>query len=120
MPIGTTCAERNIADARLNPFGASIGSPAGVDAAIHEAQRCIVEALDLDGSALFELGEDGDLRSTHGWWRPEVPAPPARMSARESFPSMIEKAHGRPVGLLLEPRRAAGRRSTARACFAST
>ena len=62
-----------------------------MDSAIHEAQRCIVEALDLDGSTLFELNEDGDLRSTHAWWRPEVPAPPARMSARESFPSTIEK-----------------------------
>ena len=35
--------------------------PSDVDAAIQEAQRCIVEALDLDGSTLFELGEDGDL-----------------------------------------------------------
>ena len=62
-----------------------------VDAAIHEAQRCIVEALDLDGSTLFELGDDGDLHRTHGWWRPEVPAPPARVSARESFPWMLAK-----------------------------
>ena len=61
------------------------------DAAIHEAQRCIVEALDLDGSTLFERSDDGDLLGTHGWWRPEVPAPPARMSARESFPWMFAK-----------------------------
>ena len=91
MPIGTTCAERNISDGLLNTCGSPLSSPPDVDSAIHEAQRCIVEALDLDGSTLFELGEDGDLRATHGWWRPEVPAPPARMSARESFPSMIEK-----------------------------
>ena len=61
-----------------------------VDAAIHEAQRCIVEALDLDGSTLFEL-RDGDLHRTHGWWRPGVPAPPARLSARESFPWMVTR-----------------------------
>ena len=65
--------------------------PTDVDAAIHEAQRCIVEALDLDGSTLFELSDDGDLLGTHGWWRPEVPAPPARVSARESFPWMLAK-----------------------------
>ncbi len=65
--------------------------PTDVDAAIQEAQRCIVEALDLDGSTLFELSDDGDLLDTHGWWRPEVPAPPARVSARESFPWMLEK-----------------------------
>ena len=91
MPIGAACAERNVSDALLNQCGSSLSSPTDVDAAIHEAQRCIVEALDLDGSTLFELGEDGDLLGTHGWWRPEVPAPPARMSARESFPSMIAK-----------------------------
>ena len=28
---------------------------------------------------------------THGWWRPEVAALPARLSARESFPTMLEK-----------------------------
>ena len=65
--------------------------PTDVDAAIHEAQRCIVEALDLDGSTLFELSDDGDLLATHSWWRPEVPAPPARVSARESFPWMLAR-----------------------------
>jgi len=62
-----------------------------VDATIHEAQRCIVEALDLDGSTLFERSDDGDLLGTHGWWRPEVPAPPARVSVKESFPWMLAK-----------------------------
>ena len=61
------------------------------DAAIHDAQRHIVEAFDLDGSTLFERSDDGDLLGTHGWWRPEVPAPPARMSARESLPWMFER-----------------------------
>ena len=76
MSIGAAYAETNVTN---------------VDAAIHEAQRCIVEALDLDGSTLFERSDDGDLRGTHGWWRPDVPAPPARMSARESFPWMLPK-----------------------------
>ena len=89
--IGAACAERNFTEAHVNRCGSSICSPTDVDAAIHEAQRCIVEALDLDGSTLFELSDDGDLLGTHGWWRPEVPAPPARVSARESFPWMLEK-----------------------------
>src|SRR4249919_2591320 len=63
----------------------------GVDAAIREAQRCIVEALDLDGCMLFEPNEDGDLLGTYSWWRPDVPAPPARLSARESFPWMFPR-----------------------------
>ena len=65
--------------------------PGDMDAAIREAQRSIVEALDLDGSTLFQLSNDGDLLSTHGWWRPEVAALPERLSARERFPWMLEK-----------------------------
>ena len=63
----------------------------GVDAAIREAQRCIVEALDLDGCMLFEPNEDGDLLGTYSWWRPAVAAPPARLSARETFPWMFPR-----------------------------
>ena len=63
----------------------------GADTAICEAQRFVVEALDLDGSTLFELGADADLICTHAWWRPEVPAPPARLSVRESFPQILER-----------------------------
>ena len=63
----------------------------GADPAICEAQRFVVEALDLDGSTLFELGADADLICTHAWWRPEVPAPPARLSIRESFPRILER-----------------------------
>ncbi|HEY6361276.1 MAG TPA: sigma 54-interacting transcriptional regulator [Vicinamibacterales bacterium] len=65
--------------------------PAGVDAAIHEAQRCIVEALDLDGSMLLEFSDDGGLLCTHAWWRPGVSAPSTRVWARERFPWMLEK-----------------------------
>ena len=92
MPIGAACAERNVSDALLTRCGSSLSFPTDTDAAIQEAQRCIVEAIDLDGTALFERGDDGDLLDTHGWWRPGVPAPPARMSAREVFPSMSAKA----------------------------
>ena len=91
MSIGAACAERNLTETHVSRCGSSICSPTDVDAAIHEAQRCIVEALDLDGSTLFERSDDGDLLGTHGWWRPEVPAPPARVSARESFPWMLAR-----------------------------
>jgi transcriptional regulator with GAF, ATPase, and Fis domain len=75
----------------------------GLDTAICEAQRCIVEALELDGSTLFELSADGDLLCTHAWWRPEVLAPPARLSVRESFPQMLEKLKAGEVVCLSSP-----------------
>ncbi len=65
--------------------------PTRVDAAIREAQRCIVEALDLDGCMLFEPNDEGDLVATYSWWRPGVPSPPASVSARESFPWMLPR-----------------------------
>ena len=65
--------------------------PIGTDPAIHEAQRCVVEAFDLDGSLLFERGESDDLICTHGWWRPGPQSLPARLSAKESFPWMLGK-----------------------------
>ena len=83
--------------------GSSICLPTDVDAAIQEAQRRIVEALDFDRSALFQLSDDGDLLHTHSWWRPDVPAPPARMSARESFPWMLEKLRAGELVCLSSP-----------------
>src|SRR5687767_2277366 len=71
--------------------GVVFAEPDVAEAAIQEAQRCIVEALDLDGTTLFERSADGDLRGIHGWWRPELLAPPDRVSARESFPWMLTK-----------------------------
>jgi formate hydrogenlyase transcriptional activator len=65
--------------------------PAAGDAAIREAQRCIVEALDLDGSTLFERTDDGDLLGIQSWWRPGIPGPPARVSARDHFPWMLAR-----------------------------
>jgi formate hydrogenlyase transcriptional activator len=91
MAPGVACAERNVSESHVSRWGRTIGPNSDVDAAIHEAQRCIVEALDLDGSTLFERSDDGDLLGTHGWWRPEVPAPPAGVSAKESFPWMLAK-----------------------------
>ena len=64
--------------------------PAGTAAWIQEAQRCIVEALDLDGSTLFERCDDGDLRATHAWRRAEAAGFPSRLSVRESLPWMLE------------------------------
>src|SRR4030095_7663359 len=94
MVHGVACAERNSSEAHMSAWGRTIGTDPDVDAAIHETQRCIVEALDLDGSTLYERSDDGDLLGTHGWWRPEVPAPPARVSAKESFPWMLAKLLG--------------------------
>ena len=74
-----------------------------MDGAIEDAQRRIVEALDLDRSTLFQLGDDGDLLSTHSWRRPEVPAPPTCLSARESFPWMLEKLRAGELVCLSSP-----------------
>jgi PAS domain S-box-containing protein len=61
-----------------------------VDEAIQGAQRRVVEALDLDRSAIFQLAEDGrDLVLTHHWIRPGIAglAPlPSRVSAAKLFP----------------------------------
>ena len=96
MPNGTPAT--HLETARVDdPF------TTGLDTAICEAQRCIVEALELDGSTLFELSADGDLLCTHAWWRPEVLAPPARLSVRESFPRMLEKLKAGEVVCLSSP-----------------
>jgi transcriptional regulator with GAF, ATPase, and Fis domain len=91
MSTGAAFVEPNVSDPYSSQFGSVISSATDADAAIHEAQRCIVEALDLDGSTLFERSDVDDLLSTHGWWRPEVPAPPAHVSAKESLPWMLAK-----------------------------
>ena len=77
--------------AQVTHRDSSIGSQTDLDDGIREAQRCLVEALDLDGSTLFELAADGDLLGAYGWWRPELPAPLVRVSVRERFPSMFVK-----------------------------
>jgi formate hydrogenlyase transcriptional activator len=87
MALAAGCAERNVTESHSSRFDSSIRCPTD-EAAIREAQRCIVEAIDLDGSTLFERSDDGDLLGTHGWWRPEVSTPLARVSLGENFPWM--------------------------------
>ena len=67
--------------------------PAGeVDAAIEDAQRQIVETLDLDRSTLFQMDEtNSDLVYTHYWARPGMPTAPRQLSAREHFPALTER-----------------------------
>jgi transcriptional regulator with GAF, ATPase, and Fis domain len=64
-----------------------------VDAAIEDSQRQLVEALDLDRSALFQLADaDGDdLHYTHSWTRPQYEVAPERISLASSFPWFLAK-----------------------------
>jgi transcriptional regulator with GAF, ATPase, and Fis domain len=65
--------------------------PENVDAAIVDSQRQIVESLDLDRSALFEIADSGELRLTHAWTRPEFGPPVDNLSATRSFPWYSEQ-----------------------------
>ncbi len=57
-----------------------------IDGAIEDAQRRLVEALDLDRSTLFQFSdESGDFEATHLWVRPGGAAAPQAMSGA-SFP----------------------------------
>jgi hypothetical protein len=62
--------------------------PADVDVAIVDAQRRIVEALNLGLSSLFQPSDDAsdDFVLTHNWSVGETPALPPRFSARVHFP----------------------------------
>jgi len=62
-----------------------------VDACIEDSQRRLVEALDLDRSALFQLVDGGDLAYTHSWTRPEHEVPPARLSLAADFPWFLAR-----------------------------
>ena len=69
--------------------------PERVDGAIQDAQREIVEALDLDRSSLLQLAKSGrTLVFTHYWTRPEFPSPPVPAVVAESFPWMLAKVLG--------------------------
>ena len=62
-----------------------------LEGSVQEAQRRIVEALDLDRCALW-LEEDGDFVYRNGWTRPEYPAaPPGRWTARSLYPWTLEQ-----------------------------
>jgi transcriptional regulator with GAF, ATPase, and Fis domain len=66
-------------------------SPEEVDREIEEAQRQLVEALDLDRSSLFELSTDAKvLTLTHHWSRPEF-APMPKVMTEEQFPWIASK-----------------------------
>ena len=66
--------------------------PDRVDDEIRDAQRQIVEALDLDRSSLFQLSDSDDrFTFTHYWSRPELPPPPPEIAAVESFPWALAK-----------------------------
>jgi formate hydrogenlyase transcriptional activator len=61
--------------------------PDRVDGAIEDAQRRIVEALDLDRSSLFQFVDvDAALVFTHYWSRPGFVPPPPRGITGASFP----------------------------------
>jgi formate hydrogenlyase transcriptional activator len=61
--------------------------PDQVDGAIQDAQRQIVETLDLDRSTLFQLSEaSGELVFSHYWSRPEFPPPEVEFIVANVFP----------------------------------
>jgi len=63
-----------------------------VDDAIQDAQRRIVEALEIDRSVLFQFSETAeDLVITHFWSRPEFPTSPHNRFASQLFPWVTEK-----------------------------
>jgi formate hydrogenlyase transcriptional activator len=61
-----------------------------IDEAIHEAQRRICDALDLDRSILF-VREGGDLVRTHNWSRLDEPTYPTVNSITLHFPWSLPK-----------------------------
>jgi formate hydrogenlyase transcriptional activator len=66
--------------------------PDAVDGAIREAQRRIVQALDLDRSSLFQLSdEDGRMHFTHYWSADEFPPPPHGLDIAKAFPWVLGK-----------------------------
>ncbi|HQA80460.1 MAG TPA: sigma 54-interacting transcriptional regulator [Methanoregulaceae archaeon] len=62
-----------------------------IDGAIEEAQRTIVEVLDLDRSVLFKLtGQGDDVEITHTWNKPQWDRLP-RMTGKGTYPWAYEK-----------------------------
>jgi len=63
-----------------------------IDGAIQDAQRRIVDALDLDRSTLFQFSDDAaELIFTHYWSRPGFPPPPLMPSPAGLFPWATSK-----------------------------
>jgi formate hydrogenlyase transcriptional activator len=66
--------------------------PAGIDDAIRDAQRQIVEALDLDRSSLFQrFDAGGPFVFTHYWSREGLDPPPLDIPLAEHFPWCLDK-----------------------------
>jgi transcriptional regulator with GAF, ATPase, and Fis domain len=62
-----------------------------IDSAIVDAQRRLVQGLDLDRSSLFEM-EDDELTLTHYWSRPEFPPIDPRLrSPAKAFPTLTPR-----------------------------
>jgi transcriptional regulator with GAF, ATPase, and Fis domain len=62
-----------------------------IDSAIVDAQRRLVQALDIDRSSLFEV-EGHDLVMTHYWSRPEFPPlDPLLRSTATAFPTLAAR-----------------------------
>jgi PAS domain S-box-containing protein len=62
-----------------------------LDDAIRDAQRRILEALDLDRSAVFQSGAGEDLVMTHHWAREGLPSILPAVSAASEFPWSLGK-----------------------------
>jgi formate hydrogenlyase transcriptional activator len=63
-----------------------------IDGAIQDAQRRIVEFLDLDRSSLFQFSaDDAELLFTHYWSRPEFAPPPLPSRPSSLFPWAVNK-----------------------------
>ncbi len=61
-----------------------------IDGAIEDAQRRVVETLDLDRSVLWlQVGDT--IVMTHSWTRPDLMAAAASVSANETFPWMTAR-----------------------------
>ena len=64
-----------------------------VDGAIEDAQRQIVETLDLDRATLWQLSaNESELRPIHYWCRRCFPEPPTRLVAADIFHWITKKA----------------------------
>ena len=63
-----------------------------IDGAIQDAQRRLVEALDLDRSSLFQFSDDdATFVFTHYWSRPGFPPPPPMAHPIELFPWAVNQ-----------------------------
>ena len=67
-------------------------APGDIDAAVLDTQKQIVEALDLDRSALWTFATGTEAVCTHSWTRSGYPQIPLRFPAGHLFPELISRA----------------------------